>query len=83
MNDNLNPNLKFPEDAAPDSPITLHCYNLASPGLRKLNGTIRVTPEAELAIRRLSAYTGLTQRDVASELIIQAASICRVVRGGE
>ena len=80
MNDKLN----FPsETEKPDSPIILRCYDLASPGCRRLNGTLRVTPEAELAVRRLSAYTGLTQRDVASELIIQAAAICQVVKGGE
>ena len=54
MNDKLN----FPaETEKPDSPIILRCYDMATPGCRRLNGTLRVTPEAELAVRRLSAYT--------------------------
>ena len=50
--------------------------------LRTLNGVVRVSPEAELAIRALCCKTGLTQRHIASELIIQAAAICEIQEEG-
>lgn len=48
-----------------------------------LAGMLRVTPEAELAVRELSGMTGLSCRQVASELLIQAAVLCEVVHEDE
>lgn len=44
-----------------------------------LAGMVRVTPEAELLVRELSGMTGLSCRQVASELLIQAAALCEVI----
>lgn len=41
-----------------------------------LIGVVRINEEAELALHRLAAETGLSLKKVASELITQAAAIC-------
>lgn len=48
-----------------------------------LAGTVRVTPEAELVVRELAGMTNLPIRQVASELLIQAAAMCEIVRAEE
>lgn len=52
-----------------------------------LSGAVRVTPEAELVVRELAGMTSLPIRQVASELLIQAAALCEILRddgeGGE
>jgi len=45
-----------------------------------LSGAVRVTPEAELVVRELAGMTSLPIRQVASELLIQAANLCEIVR---
>lgn len=49
-----------------------------------LAGMIRVSPEAEIAVRNLADETGLSYAKVASSLLIQAAAMCEIEReGGE
>ena len=48
----------------------------------KLAGMLRVTPDAELAVRKLCEMTGLSCRRVASELLIQAAVLCEIEQEG-
>lgn len=45
-----------------------------------LIGVVRISEDAELALHRLAAETGMSLKSVASELIVQAAKIC-VVEG--
>lgn len=40
---------------------------------------IRVTPEAEKVLQTLRNATGLSKRRIASELIVQAAALVRIV----
>lgn len=40
---------------------------------------IRVTPEAEKALQALRNATGMSKRRIASELIVQAAALVRIV----
>lgn len=42
-------------------------------------GLIRITPEAEKALLRLREATGLSKRQIASELIVQAEALVRIV----
>lgn len=42
----------------------------------KLNGVVRISEAAELALMELCGKTGLSMRHVASSLIEQAAAIC-------
>lgn len=42
-------------------------------------GLIRVTPEAEKALQALRNATGMSKRRIASELIVQAAALVRIV----
>ena len=42
-------------------------------------GLIRVTPEAEKVLQTLRNATGLSKRRIASELIVQAAALVRIV----
>ena len=48
-----------------------------------LSGTVRVTPEAELVVRELVGASGLPIRQVASELLLQAAALCEIVHDEE
>ena len=42
-------------------------------------GLIHVTPEAEKVLQTLRNATGLSKRRIASELIVQAAALVRIV----
>lgn len=42
-------------------------------------GLIRVTPESEKVLQTLRNATGLSKRRIASELIVQAAALVRIV----
>ena len=42
-------------------------------------GLIRITPEAEKVLLRLRETTGLPKRQIASELIVQAEALVRIV----
>lgn len=46
----------------------------------KLNGVVRISEDAELALLELCGKTGLSMRSVASQLIVQAARITDIVR---
>lgn len=45
---------------------------------RDLIGTVKITEEAEVALRNLSDQTGLSMRQIASSLITQAAEIVEI-----
>lgn len=42
-------------------------------------GLIRITPEAEKVLLQLREATGLPKRQIASELIVQAEALVRIV----
>lgn len=44
-----------------------------------LIGTVKITPDAEIALRDLNARTGLSMRQIASSLIQQAAACVDIV----
>ena len=44
----------------------------------ELIGTIRITPEAETIIKQFARETGLSGRSIASQIIVQAASMIEV-----
>lgn len=44
-----------------------------------LIGAVKITPDAEIALRDLNAQTGLSMRQIASSLITQAASCVEIV----
>ena len=44
----------------------------------KLNGVIRVNPEAEVILQKLSDETGLSVRTIASEIIIQGEKMIQI-----
>lgn len=48
----------------------------------RLNGTVRISEEAELALIELCGKTGLSMKNVASALITQAAAVCEIRKGG-
>lgn len=48
-------------------------------GSSENSGLIRVTPEAEKVLQTLRNATGLSKRRIASELIVQAAALVRIV----
>lgn len=50
---------------------------------RRLSGTTRVDAKAEMILRDICDATGLPMSYVASELIVQAASVCEFCVGGE
>lgn len=62
-----------------DSPIvlTVPAQKSAKDKVR-LNGVVRISEEAELALLELCGKTGLSMRSVASALIIQAAQVCEI-----
>ena len=41
-------------------------------------GTVRLTPEAEKVVRRLKAKTGLSIRQIVSDIIVQAENIITI-----
>lgn len=44
----------------------------------KLTGVIRLTPEAEMTLQKISEDTGLSIRYIASEMIIQGKEFIRL-----
>ena len=55
-------------------PIILHARTSQSECI----GAVRLTPEAERVVRRLSFKTGLPIRQIVSEIIIQAESLIEI-----
>lgn len=47
-----------------------------------LSGVVRLTPEAEMALKELQRQTGLSARYIASEMILQGAEFVEV-RGND
>lgn len=45
---------------------------------RECVGAVRLTPEAEIVVRRLSVRTNLPIRQIVSEIIIQAENLIEV-----
>lgn len=45
-------------------------------------GAVRLTPEAEMVVRRLSFETNLSIRHIVSEIIIQAESLIEINPNG-
>lgn len=43
-----------------------------------LTGVVRLTPEAEMILQKLSDETGLSLRVIASQMIIQGANFVRI-----
>ncbi|MHC1696416.1 MAG: hypothetical protein AB9835_14355 [Eubacteriales bacterium] len=61
-------------------PNTIKLRTHKAPEVKEeLIGTIKITPEAEIIIRQLRRETGLSGRSIASQIIIQAASMIEVV----
>ena len=58
----------------PVKPITLN----ARPPQVECIGAVRLTPEAERVVRRLSYKTGLPIRQIVSEIIIQAENLIEI-----
>lgn len=46
-----------------------------------LTGVVRLTPEAETVLQKLSDETGLSLRVIASQMIIQGAKFVRIEEG--
>ena len=47
------------------------------------SGLVELTPEAQVALRRLQSCTGLSMRQIASELITQGESLVRIIGSDE
>ena len=47
------------------------------------SGLVELTPEAKVALRRLQSCTGLSMRQIASELITQGESLVRIIGSDE
>lgn len=47
------------------------------------SGLVESTPEAKVALRRLQSCTGLSMRQIASELITQGESLVRIIGSDE
>ena len=60
-------------------PITLN----ARPPQGECFGAVRLTPEAERVVRRLSYQTGLPIRQIVSEIIIQAENLIEINTPGQ
>lgn len=62
----------------PNQRITL-TIRRPKPPRRDLVGAVKITPDAEIALRELSEQTGLPMRQIASSLITQAAACVDIV----
>ena len=62
----------------PNQRITL-TIRRPKPPRRDLIGAVKITPDAEIALRELSVQTGLPMRQIASSLITQAAACVDIV----
>ncbi len=54
---------------------------LKAPKREVLTGVVRLTPEAERILQKLSEDTGLALRFIASEMIIQGSEFVRIEEG--
>lgn len=62
----------------PNQRITL-IIRRPKPPRRDLVGAVKITPDAEIALRELSEQTGLPMRQIASSLITQAAACVDII----
>lgn len=62
-----------------NKPIQLIVHKRVKPPKYDLIGLVRINAEAETALRDLSVQTGLTLREIASSLIVQAADRVEIV----
>lgn len=62
----------------PNQRITL-TIRRPKPPRHDLIGTVKITPDAEVALRELSEQTGLPMRQIASSLITQAATCVDII----
>lgn len=54
-------------------PITLKCKSTA-----ECTGVIRLSPEAELVVRRLKAKTNLSTKAIVSSILLQAENLIEI-----
>lgn len=62
----------------PNQRITL-TIRRPKPQRHDLIGAVKITPDAEIALRELSEQTGLPMRQIASSLITQAAACVDII----
>lgn len=62
----------------PNQRITL-TIRRPKPPRYNLIGTVKITPDAEIALRKLNERTGLPMRQIASSLIEQAAACVDII----
>lgn len=62
----------------PNQRITL-TIRRPKPPRHDLIGAVKITPDAEVALRELSEQTGLPMRQIASSLITQAAACVDII----
>lgn len=63
----------------PNQRITLTIRRRPKPPRYNLIGTVKITPDAEVALRKLNERTGLPMRQIASSLIEQAAACVDII----
>lgn len=63
----------------PNQKITLNIRRRPKPPRYSLIGTVKITPDAEVALRKLNEQTGLPMRQIASSLITQAAACVEII----
>lgn len=63
----------------PNQRIPLNIRRRPKPPRYNLIGTVKITPDAEVALRKLNERTGLPMRRVASSLIEQAAACVDII----
>lgn len=63
----------------PNQRITLAIRRRTKPPHYNLIGTVKITPDAEVALRELNEQTGLPMRQIASPLITQAAACVDII----
>ena len=63
----------------PNQRITLNIRRRPKPPRYNLFGTVKITPDAEVALRKLNERTGLPMRQIASSLITQAAARVEII----
>lgn len=63
---------------SPNQRITL-TIRRPKPTRHDLIGAVKITPDAEIALRELSEQTGLPMRQIASSLITQAAACVDII----
>lgn len=63
----------------PNQRITLAVRRRSKPMRYNRIGTVKITPDAEVALRKLNEQTGLPMRQIASSLITQAAACVDII----